>query len=228
VSGASSYPGAVVLSWLPCRRQPALPPPSGGPTPQTHIPPPGLRLTGLTKVHHVHPPGLPLSCCQWMDHRPLEFLPVLHTPRRSPPWRMPRAGTGVEHSPGLSGHTSLHPSSSLEKVRPRCRGGKVGWLILAAGQQTSGRLSGLSTLAVLMIWQRLALVATRRRRGGRPCGCTASRTAVRPRPLLQSRPAADIHPRRPAPDRVVGMTGRASPALRQRRSTLRGGRFWSA
>ncbi len=114
--GRLLYPGAVVLPWLPRRRQPALPPPSGGPyTPDTH-PITGAPLNGAcTEVHHVHPPGLPLSCNRWMDHRPWDFLPgftphsaVLHDACRE-------RGRASSTHPELSGHTLLHPSSSLER-----------------------------------------------------------------------------------------------------------------
>ena len=48
--------------------------------PQKTLPSPGLLITRLPSgVHVVHPSGLPLTCNQRTDHRPLGFLPELHT-----------------------------------------------------------------------------------------------------------------------------------------------------
>ncbi len=63
--------------------------------PQKTLPSPGLLFTRLPSgVHVVHPSGLPLTCNQRMDHRPLGFLPELHTPQRRQSVAHARSGDG--------------------------------------------------------------------------------------------------------------------------------------
>ena len=92
--------------------------PAAGPVPRccTHLP--RLCLTRLTRVHHIRPSGLSLACGQWMEHRPLGFLPGF-TPRRYQR-RMPGAGTSVEHSLGANrrSFSTLHIGYLTHSVRP--------------------------------------------------------------------------------------------------------------
>ena len=64
---------------------------------------PRSELTRLTGVHTIHPSSLPLARSQWMEHRPLGFLPGF-TPHRYQR-RMPGAGTSIEHSLGANRRT---------------------------------------------------------------------------------------------------------------------------
>ena len=120
VSGASLYPGTVVLTWPASKLRPPLPRLSGhGPVLRWrfHLPE-ALGNEAYRGSQFVHPSSLPLACNLRMDRRSLGFLPGF-TPRRYQR-RMPGVGTSVEHSLGANrrSFSTLHFGYLTHTVRP--------------------------------------------------------------------------------------------------------------
>jgi hypothetical protein len=116
---------------------------------------PEFWVTRLTRVHFIRPSGLPLACDQWMEHRPLGFLPGF-TPRRYQR-RMPGAETSVEHSLGAN-RRSPRPSISVISLTQCDLMSHAGSPVLhVALPNTYWDRLGLKTLS--QTWQRLSQTA---------------------------------------------------------------------
>src|SRR5450755_2754993 len=115
LAGAPSTPRPAVFT-RPAKlvRPPLAVPPRPGPAPRSSSHLPGLWVTrhqrGFT---HVRPSGLPLACAPGWNERRFGFSPELRTPQL--PATHVRAGTGLEHWPGVTSPTSpvLQSANSL-------------------------------------------------------------------------------------------------------------------